>query len=168
MKFWRNVLIVAVPYGVAMLTYKFFAQDSISLTDIFWVITTALLFGLLFTYFAKFFTARQLKKIEIEMDEDETELKEAGANHMVGLEGVGGKLVLTNKRLVFKSHHLNIQTHQLDIIFAKIQSMKVSKSIGLLENVLLMTIDNQEHKFIVEDPAEWIEAISTRCASAGT
>ena len=82
----------------------------------------------MFRYFARYFATRQLKKVAIELDTDEKEIKVAGANHVVGMEAVGGKLLLTNKRLVFKSHFLNIQTHQLDVAFPRIQLMTVGKN----------------------------------------
>jgi hypothetical protein len=161
MKFWKTVLFIAIPYGTAMLTFKFFMQDSLSALDVFWVSVSSLLFGIVFSYFARYFATRQLKKVAIELDTDEKEIKVAGANHMVGMEAVGGKLLLTNKRLVFKSHFLNIQTHQLDVAFPRIQLMTVGKTLGLLENVLSVTIDNQNHRFIVEDPRTWVVAITT-------
>jgi len=39
----------------------------------------------------------------------------AGISFGIGAEAVGGKLFLTNRRLVFKSHKLNIQNHELSI-----------------------------------------------------
>ena len=61
---------------------------------------TGLLFGWLMGLFAnsKFLT----KGVKIDNEPDENILFETGANHFKGAEGVGGKLFLTNKRLVFK------------------------------------------------------------------
>jgi len=61
-----------------------------------------LLFGWLIGLFAnsKFFTLGT----KIDTDANETIVFETGANHFKGAEAVGGKLYLTDKRLVFKSH----------------------------------------------------------------
>ncbi|WP_254157665.1 hypothetical protein [Chryseosolibacter indicus] len=92
--------------------------------SIFAGIVSGLFFGL---FFRKIFTStykrlgeKQLKQIVIILDEDEELIKEAGANHFKGKEAVGGKLALTNKRLVFKSHKLNLQNHE--------QSFSISSS----------------------------------------
>jgi hypothetical protein len=49
------------------------------------------------------------------LNDKEIVIKKSRANHMKLLEGVGGKLILTNRRLVFKSHFFNIQTHEESI-----------------------------------------------------
>lgn len=43
---------------------------------------------------------------------------------MRGWEGVGGRLYLTNRRLVFESHAINLQTGTTDIPLADIVDAK--------------------------------------------
>lgn len=43
------------------------------------------------------------------LEKDEKIVRRNRANHIKPLEGVGGKLFLTNFRLIFKSHFFNIQ-----------------------------------------------------------
>lgn len=56
-------------------------------------------------------TRLEVDKCEASFDDDETVVLHGGANHFKGIEAVGGKLLLTNKRLRFRSHELNVQAH---------------------------------------------------------
>jgi hypothetical protein len=88
-------------------------------------------------------------------------LLEAGASHLKGREAVGGKLTLTDKRLIFKSHKFNFQNHQEEIPVKEIKA--VGQGEGYQQRVVeLKLINNQIHKFIVELPSQWIEAIPHR------
>ncbi len=56
-----------------------------------------------------------LNSIAVEIDENEAVLKTGGSNHIVKNEGVGGKPVLTDRRLIFTSHKFNVQNHRFEI-----------------------------------------------------
>ncbi len=102
-------------------------------------------------------------KIALEPGEDI--VFQTGANHFKGIEGVGGKLYLTNKRLVFKSHKLNIQNHELSIDLDEIKKVERSKTVGLVDNGLTVTSgDNKMDKFVVENAEEWVEKMSSLVA----
>jgi len=47
--------------------------------------------------------------METELEQGEQPLKEGRANLMRGAEAVGGKLYLTDRRLIFESHAFNVQ-----------------------------------------------------------
>ncbi|WP_198147328.1 GRAM domain-containing protein [Gilvimarinus polysaccharolyticus] len=51
-------------------------------------------------------------------------MKEGGANLQKNIETVGGELHLTNQRLIFKSHKINIQTGITEIQLSDIKSVK--------------------------------------------
>ena len=69
---------------------------------------------------------------------------------------MGGKLYLTSKRLVFKSHKLNLQNHQFSVGIAEIQSADRSKTFGVVDNgILVRTTDGKTERFVVQQPAEW-------------
>ena len=70
-----------------------------------------ILFGYLMGKFLKFTDSN----VSIDTEADENILLESPANHCKGIEGVGGKLFLTNKKLIFKSHKFNIQNHEFSI-----------------------------------------------------
>ena len=159
MKFWKASLITGGSYALCFLVGKLLFNGKLDLKEISLILLSGLIFGVLFTFFTTWFAKYQMKKIVIELSPDEHVIKEGGANHFVGYEGVGGKLMLTNNRLVFKSHKLNIQTHQFEVPRKEIETLSTGKSIGILTNVLFVTARGERHKFIVNEPGEWVELI---------
>ena len=90
-------------------------------------------------------------------------LFQTGANHFKGVEAVGGKLTLTSKRLVFQSHYLNIQNHQLFIYLRNITSFARYKTLKIVNNGLLITTAQDiTEKFVVQQPERWIECFSEK------
>lgn len=122
-------------------------------------IAVSLLSGFLFG-FAFYRMARWLeKKINIELEPDEMIEFQSGANHFKGREAVGGKLVLTNKRLIFKSHPYNRQNHETTWNARDIESMSIFKNMKFLENGLILNFPDAAEKFVVHDPKRWIEKL---------
>jgi hypothetical protein len=116
--------------------------------------------GLIFALIINYAANRLYKKIIIDINIDEALIKEGGANHFKGKEGVGGKLVLTDKRLIFKSHNLNIQNHQDNFDLAQINEVQATKTLNLFNNGLLLElVDMGKHKFVVDEPNDWVIAI---------
>jgi GRAM domain len=120
---------------------------------------SGVLFGWLMGLFAKSKFVTQTTKIETEQDEHV--LFETPANHFKGVEGVGGKLYLTDRRLIFKSHKLNIQAHQLSVNLTDIKHVDRYKTLGVVNNGLsVTTTNNTTEKFVVEQVAEWIKYLT--------
>ena len=114
-----------------------------------------LLFGWLMGLFIKSKFVNDTTKIDV--DSDESILFQTGANHFKGIEGVGGKLYLTNKRLVFKSHKLNIQNHLLSICLSDIITVDRYKTLNIVNNGLSVTTNQGIiEKFVVEKIDEWV------------
>lgn len=86
----------------------------------------------------------------------EQEIRAGAANHFMGSEGVGGKLFLTNKRLRFKSHSINIQVHELSIPLNRI--VKIEKVRGFLafNQIGVFLKDGSVEKFVVYNRDAWI------------
>lgn len=119
------------------------------------------LFGWLIGVFAKSNFVKATSKIETETDEDV--LFETPANHFKGIEAVGGKLYLTNKRLIFKSHKMNIQNHELSIDLNNIKSVDRHKTLGLIDNGLsIITSQSMTEKFVVEQVEEWVNRLNAK------
>lgn len=160
-------------FGIAM-TVFFILQDLLThdnlttkniiiliVSGLFGGALAGLLFGWLLGMFANSKLVTQATKIDTEADE--TILFEIGANHFKGVEGVGGKLYLTNKRLVFKSHKLNIQNHELSIILTDIDKVDRYKTLGLVNNGLAVTTaDNKIEKFVVQQVDEWVNQLTEK------
>ena len=72
------------------------------------------------------------------------------ANLFRGHEAVGGKLKITNKRLVFKSHSLNIQTGITEIYIEEIIEVKKRNTLGLVPNGMSIIVkDRTEYRFVI-------------------
>ena len=104
-----------------------------------------ILFGFLFGTFVRYFQFSKfvVTTTKIDTGPDENILFQTGVNHF--------------KRLVFKSHKLNIQNHQLSIDLADIKKIERNKTAALIDNGLTVTSgDNKIDKFLVERADEWV------------
>nr|WP_240894672.1 GRAM domain-containing protein [Fodinibius halophilus] len=74
----------------------------------------------------------------------------------------GGKLFLTNRRLIFSAHKYNFQQKETSIDLSKISSIKKRKTARLVDNGLrINTTENTEFDFVVDDRSEWIDRLET-------
>jgi hypothetical protein len=97
----------------------------------------------------------------------ETIVNEGPANYLKRLEGVGGRLYLTNIRLVFESHSFNIQTGVTTIPLSDMVRVEPgwAKFLGIPvvpSAVKIVTKTKQTHSFVVQRTDEWISAIVSR------
>lgn len=114
--------------------------------------------GFVFGLFIGLFQSSKFVDIttKIDIEPDENISFQTPANHFKGMGGIGGKLYLTNKRLVFKSHKANFQNHELSINLPDITSVERYRSLSLINNGLRIKLkDNGVEKFVVEKAAEW-------------
>jgi hypothetical protein len=97
-----------------------------------------------------------LALLEGVLAEGEALLHQSNANHFVGIEGVGGLLVLTSARLLFQSHQLNVQKHRWEAKLSDVASFQRRKTGGLIPNGLSVVLRNgEEHRFVVMGAADW-------------
>jgi len=169
----RNRVRSGLYFGIAMTIFfilqNLLIHDNLTTKHIIAIIISALiggalgglLFGWLIGLFANSKYVTQATKIDTESDENI--LFTTGANHFKGVESVGGKLYLTSKRLVFKSHKINIQNHELSISLSQIKKVARHKTIGLVNNGLrVTTTDNKIEKFVVHQIDEWIDQLTEK------
>ena len=113
--------------------------------------------------FGKRFTSKIGKNITPELTQDEKIEIEGPANLFRGMEGVGGKLFLTNKKVVFKSHRINIQKGQTDINYENIKEIIERKTAKLIDNgIRIKTNDGEEFDFVVNERKKWIEKLNEK------
>jgi hypothetical protein len=157
-------------FGVAM-TLFFVLQNLLThelttrniITSIFFGLISGALSGFLFGWIMGLFANSKFvaKATKIDTEADENILFETAANHFKGAEAVGGKLYLTNKRLVFKSHKLNIQNHQLSLNRSDIQKVDRYKTMWMADNGLsVTTINGSVDKFVVEHRDKWLDYLT--------
>ena len=93
-------------------------------------------------------------------------IKSGAANFQKGIEQVGGKLYLTNYRIVFESHKLNFQSGTTQIKLEDISSVKKSwtKFLGFIpltpNSIKISTIEVGKFRFVLYGRSKWISAIT--------
>lgn len=96
---------------------------------------------------------------------DEIVVRAGPANFQRRSETVGGRLYLTNRRLIFESHAFNAQTGTTIIARTAITSVrkcwtKLLDLIPLLPNsIAVRSNDGMEYRFVVFGRQGWIDAI---------
>lgn len=96
-----------------------------------------------------------------DLNPNESIVKEGPANLQKGIEAVGGRLFLTNQRVVFESHAMNIQAGVTEIPLGEVESIqpcwtKFLNLIPLMPNSLaLQTRAGQEHKLVLFGRSKW-------------
>lgn len=86
----------------------------------------------------------------------ETLIYSGGANHFLNRESVGGKMYLYPTKLIFKSHGLNIQTHELTIELSQVSNVDYYNSLGFVPNGLIITLKSgAAEKFVVHKRQFW-------------
>lgn len=169
----KNKIKAGLIFGIAMTIFfilqDLLTHDNLTTKNIIITIVSGLfggaLAGLLFGWLIGLFANSKLltQGTQINTDANETIVFETGANHFKGAEGVGGKLYLTNKRLVFKSHKYNIQNHELSINLSDVDKVDRYKTLGIANNGLAVTTThNIVEKFAVQQPDEWINQLTEK------
>lgn len=100
------------------------------------------------------------------LSQGEHVIKQGAANLQRGLETVGGKLYLTNERLIFEAHKINFQSNATEIGLEDIDSLAKSwtKFLGKLpimpNSISVYTKENKEYRFVLFGRKAWIVAMS--------
>lgn len=130
---------------------------------IFFGIIMGIGFPLFMEKFGSRFATKLGKKIMPELTDNESIEIEGPANLFRGIEGVGGKLFLTNKKVIFKSHKINIQKGQTDIDYNDISEIIKRKTAKLIDNgIKIKTTEGREFDFVVNERDKWIEELDER------
>jgi len=91
---------------------------------------------------------------------DEEVVAKFAANLLRGVEGVGGRLIVTNQRLLFEAHKLNLQRAPLEIRLDQISDVAESKIMGLLPNGVTVTCrSGEQHRFVSWNRTKIVAAI---------
>ena len=102
---------------------------------------------------------------------NEAIVKEGSANLQRGLETVGGQLLLTNYRLIFEAHSLNLQRDSTalelrDVVSTSFCWTKLFGLIPLVPNSLALRLkDEREYQFVLFGRKSWDEAIKRQLRS---
>jgi len=168
---WKYRVLFAIGtgllYAFILWLFDYFSDEKIYTTNsiIFQGIFFGLFFGIGFPYINQKLAGKFSNKIghsiKPDLSPDETVEVEGPANLFRGIEGVGGKIFLTNKKLIFKSHKINIQTGQTDIAYADINQIIKRKTAKLIDNgIRIITKDGKQFDFVVNERAVWLDHIN--------
>jgi hypothetical protein len=93
---------------------------------------------------------------------------EGPANLFRGIEGVGGKLFLTNQKVIFNSHKINIQRGQTNIDYSDIARVEKRRTLKIIPNGLrVITVDSKNYNFVVNNREQWMVEFNKRLPVAG-
>lgn len=100
-------------------------------------------------------------------NETEDVLGKFGATLRRGFEGVGGRIILTNQRLLFEAHGINIQREPLSIPLDDILGVTTYNSMGIVPNGFKVQCrSGQEYKFIAFNRQQILDLIRQRVRTA--
>lgn len=114
---------------------------------------------------------RDIPFMKTPLDTNEQILKQGAANLQRGIETVGGKLYLTNQKLIFESHVINIQRGATIVPIDNVATVakcwtKFLNLIPIMPNSLLVTTtQGQEYKFVISGRDAWASAIANAKAA---
>ena len=98
--------------------------------------------------------------VATDLDSGEALLHQGPANHFVGSEAVGGSLMLTSKRLRFRSHKINVQNHDQSLPIERIASIEPVKTLGLIPNGVVVHLrDGTKERFVVGNRSIWLTRV---------
>lgn len=91
------------------------------------------------------------------LNEDENLLFHTQANLFRGIEGVGGDLRITDRRICFNPHPLNIQKDPEEIPLKDIQEVNKKNTLGIFPNgIQIVKKDGTKFHFVVNKRNEII------------
>lgn len=141
---WKQItlLSVSVTFGYGFILYLLdneLTLKNLVAQSLIYGVTMTLFFIFLFPKLMNKLVGKRIDTIKPSLLADEVPEREIFANLFRGLEGVGGKIFLTNARLIFKSHSLNIQKGQTNIAYQDISSVTKRKTMKLIDNGIKVT-----------------------------
>ena len=162
----------AIMFSFILWLFDYFSDEKLYSINslLFQGIFFGIFFGIGFPYINEKLAGKFSNKIGIkiksELDAEEKIEIEGPANLFRGMEGVGGKIFLTDKKLVFKSHKINVQKGQTNIEYKNIKEIIRRKTAKIIDNGFrIITNDNKEFDFVVNERDLWFEKINERIES---
>ena len=106
--------------------------------------------------------------MKTELREREQLIRKRAANLQKGIETVGGRLYLTNQRLVFETHAINFQRGTTEIELSDIRSSEKcwTKFLGCIpiwpNSLAVFTEAGREYRFVTFERDAWATAIDAQ------
>lgn len=106
-------------------------------------------------------TKKMMQQTTIALNEHEQLLFEGASTAKSSSFSTGGKLILTNKRLAFRPHKLNLKNTFIEITLHEIVQVDKKSTLGFIHNIFTVKTKRDEFKFIVyeNEQAVWVSKI---------
>ena len=120
------------------------------------------------TYDSRCPSALKETEVKTELRPNERIVKEGAANLQKNIETVGGRLHLTDQRLLFEAHKFNVQGGATEVELPNIRSTRPcwSKLLGLIplfpNSMAVFTKHDKEYRFVLFGRHAWIAAIDAQ------
>jgi|SRR5579859_7621541 len=89
------------------------------------------------------------------------------ANLFRGIEGVGGWLWMTDRRLAFTPHKMNVQAQPEEWRFPEITRVEAVRTLWVIPNGLKVTLrDGRTRRFVVSGRRTWVDRLRERSPAA--
>ena len=156
-KFVKTTLFTGIPFGAAMgVFYILVAGWHMGL----WLaVGSGLFFGVAMAAFASYQRCQFASQRPASSGEEV--LHEGPANHFFNGESVGGWIYLTPRRLLFRSHAINLQPHELSIDLSDVSEALPVLTAKIIPNGLrIVTRSGRDERFVVEGHRRWCDEIT--------
>ena len=155
-RFAKTTILAGIPFGLAM--GVFYVLRVGWSRGLLLASGSGLLFGIAMAAFSTY--QRRRFTVERPAFADERVLHEGPANHFLNREGVGGWIYLTTRRLLFRSHAINFQPHELSIELSDIsEAMPVLTAKFIPNGLRIVTHSGRDERFVVEERRRWCDEI---------
>lgn len=96
----------------------------------------------------------------------ESVIVEGPANHFRGIEAVGGYLLVTDRRVHFTAHSMNVQSEPWTCSLSDIDDVRNVRLLGIIDKGLQFSLPGSSpQRFVVHDGRRWVDAIRPLLAS---
>ncbi|TDH26944.1 hypothetical protein EXU57_09065 [Segetibacter sp. 3557_3] len=110
-----------------------------------------------------------LDAVSITTERDEEIQFQPPANYTNEKEPVSGKLFLTNKRVMFKTHKQEPHIREFSIALGELDRCDMFRTFGFIENGLTMhTASNETYSFVVEKGRQWLVRLNATVKDSPT
>lgn len=157
--FWRLVLLYGLIWTILWAMFRSIEYDGFTMEILWMSALQGAVMGTIWAFAMKLLPSEPFKNVRLDLEPDEILIKEGGAYLMKGKNGDGGKLALTDRRLIYKESKYASRQSQHIFLLEEIRNLKVVKSWFLLKNELQFEYEGLTQRFANDSPDQWISAI---------
>ena len=146
-----------ITYAILMGIFDLISTGEISIYKfLFHAFSFGILMGFVIPFITERYSKKQIDKIQIGINEDENIKLESQAN----TNGTIGKIILTNKRLLFKEKG-SPAFNFIEVQNETIKEVKTKSTLGLINNKFIVSTESKNYEFVVYENERnlWVSAL---------